>query len=195
MKVRRLDRSSIDAANDVLCDAFATYPVMRYVLGEDDSPARLRQLVELFTAGRWMRGHPILGVHVQGGRLVGVITMTPPGDWPTPPPLLELAERTWDALGRGARARYEAIRAAWSRAAVQGPHWHVNMLGVLPAHRGKGFGEALLEAARAHAGGAGLDLTTEDEGNLGFYLRRGFHVAAHTEVNERLSTWTLEARA
>lgn len=43
-------------------------------------------------------------------------------------------------------------------------------------------------------GAAGLALTTEDEGNLAFYRRRGFELVAHAEVGEQLSTWTLVSK-
>jgi ribosomal protein S18 acetylase RimI-like enzyme len=194
MTVRRLGREEIGAANDVLCAAFAAYPVMRYVLAECTARDGLRRLVELFTAGRWMREHPIIGEYDAADQLVGAITLTPPGELVAVPALTELGDRTWSALGAAARRRYDAVKAAWTATAASGARWHVNMLGVLPAHRGKGHGEALFDAARAAAGAAGLDLTTEDEGNLAFYRRRGFDVAAHAEVGEQLFTWTLVSK-
>jgi ribosomal protein S18 acetylase RimI-like enzyme len=191
MTVQPLMSSEAAAANDVLIEAFADYPVMRHVLGESATPAALRTLVELFTASRWMRAHPVLGAHDGRGRLVGVITLTPPGDFPVPPALGALAERTWGVLGEAARARYEAIKAAWSATAVAGQRWHVNMLGVSSVARAKGYGEALLTAARTLSGTAGLDLTTEDPANLAYYRRRGFEIVAQAQLNAQLSTWTL----
>ncbi len=194
MTVRRLGRREIGAANDVLCASFAAYPVMRYVLAECTARDGLRRLVELFTAGRWMREHPILGRYDAANRLLGVITLTPPGELAALAALTELGDRTWSALGEAARRRYDAVKAAWTTTAASGDRWHVNMLGVLPAHRGRGHGEALLEAAGAAAGAAGLDLTTEDEGNLAFYRRCGFEVVAHGVVDGQLFTWTLVSK-
>lgn len=195
-RIEMLDLREADAADAVLCDAFAAYPVMRYTLGAAaGDAAALRRLIGLFTAGRWMRGHPVLGAREASGRLVGVVTMTPPGEFATPHALTALTESTWSALGEAARRRYEAIKSAWNATALPGARWHINMLGVLGSHRAQGYGELLLQAAREFAAAGpqphGIDLTTEEETNLAFYRRRGFAVAAHARVDERLETWTL----
>jgi hypothetical protein len=52
-----------DDVIDVLCDGFADYPIMRYVLGADgDYPARLRALIGFFAGNRFLRDDAIIGV-------------------------------------------------------------------------------------------------------------------------------------
>lgn len=200
LRIEPLGRRDADAVLDVLCESFATYPVMRHTLGEPrPEPRRLRTLIHLFASGRWLREHPVLGARDAAGRLLGVATLTPPGELAPPPPELEaLAASTWAALGADARRRYDDMRRVWSTTSTQGAWWHLNMLGVRPSHTGRGIGERLLRAvcelAAADAGAQGVDLTTEDAAHLDFYRRRGFTVFAHADVAEGLHTWTLVSR-
>ncbi len=195
-RVALLEPGDADAADAVLCEAFADYPVIRHVLGAVGGDAT-RRLVHLFTAGRWLRGHPLLGLREPDGRLAAVATLTPPGDHPTPPALVVLADATWRALGDDARARYDEIRAAWRSTGVAGRRWHLNMLGVIGGAQGRGYGDRLLQAARRFAeadpASEGIDLTTESAANLGFYQRRSFRTVAEARVGDALHTWTLVA--
>ena len=53
---------------DVFCDAFADYPVMRYVLGPNGhSPSRLRQLIGYFVLRRVRLGGPLFGARAADG--------------------------------------------------------------------------------------------------------------------------------
>lgn len=200
LRIQPIARREADAVLDVLCEAFAAYPVMRHTLGEPrPEPRRLRTLIHLFASGRWLRGHPILGARDVAGRLLGVAALTPPGDLPPPPAeLAALAESTWGVLGADSRQRYDELRRAWDRTSTRGAWWHLNMLGVRPSHAGRGIGERLLRAvcelAAADAGAEGVDLTTEDAANLDFYRRRGFTVFARADVADGLQTWTLASR-
>ncbi len=80
-----------------LCEAFAGYPVMRYVLGPDgDYEGRLRILVGFFLAARVLRKDPILAVY-DGGEVSGVAVCTLPGLAGSP----DMDEaRNWSARGR-----------------------------------------------------------------------------------------------
>lgn len=184
------------AADRVLADAFAQYPVMRWVLGADAAtPDRVHALVALFTAGRWLRAHPVWGVRAPDRALAGVVTLTPPGDHPTPAAFSEHAERAWASLGADARARYDALREVWGALSPHGPRWHVNMLGVASAFRGGGYGACLLRDVLARAErdpyALGVDLTTEDARNVPFYVAHGFEVTAHGRIDDALETWIL----
>lgn len=195
----RLAGAEADEAEAVLADAFADYPVMRFVLG--DAPGyeqRLRRLIGMFAAGRWLRGQPVLGVRDGAGVLAAVATLTPPGDHPTPPELEAITEATWRQLGDAARQRYAMMREAWSRMAGDDPpRWHLNMLGVRRSHQGCGHAAALLRAVHALAAAdpvaQGVDLTTEAPANLAFYRRHGFEVVAQARVGDALTTWSLVA--
>ena len=196
--IERLDPGSADEVTRLLCEAFFDYPVMRYVLGDSpDYASRLVRLIGLFTAGRWQRGQPVLGLRSADGGLQAAITMTPRGTFETPPSLSSLADSTWQFLGADARQRYAELCEAWAATEPEGANWHVNMLGVASAARGAGLGARLLAAALVLAAedpsAQGVDLTTEDPVNLDFYTRRGFDITGHRRVSPALQTWTLVA--
>jgi len=196
--IGRLDDTCADEVTALLCEAFFDYPVMRFVLGDTpDYAGRLVRLIGLFTAGRWLRGHPVLGLRAGDGTLQAAITMTPRGAFDTPPALVELAGATWGTLGAETKQRYATLCEAWAATEPAGEHWHVNMLGVARAAHGAGHGGRLLAAALDLAAedpaAQAVDLTTEDAANLGFYTRRGFEVTGQRRVGPTLETWTLVA--
>ena len=198
VSVEQLGATHADEVTALLCEAFFDYPVMRHVLGDTpDYAGRLVKLIGLFTAGRWFRGQPVLGLRVADGPLQAAITMTPRGTFDTPPALATLAETTWNALGADARQRYATLCEAWAATEPAGEHWHVNMLGVASGAHGAGHGGRLLAAALELAAkdpvAQAVDLTTEDPANLGFYTRRGFEVTGQRRVCPTLETWTLVA--
>lgn len=190
----RLTTSHEDAVVDVLCDAFAGYPVMRYVL---DSPApahdpRLRMLVGFFARSRLWRGHPVFGLRDRDA-VAAVATVTPPDGGPEPPALAELRDAVWAELGKDARERYEAFGRATRTFEPAGRHHHLNMIGVRPAHQGRGLARPLLEAvhqlAAADPGSAGVTLSTETPENLPLYEHFGYRRTGHAWVDEGLETW------
>lgn len=196
LTIERLAPELRAAADRVLAQAFARYPVIRFVLDDPDpDPTRVARLVTLFTSNRWLRGHPVYVGRDDSGALAGVITLTPPGDHPTPADLPPLLERLWAELGTETRERYDTLREVWQRAAPTGPRWHVNMIGVTDAARGHGLGSRLLRHALALAdadpNALGIDLTTEHAPNLSFYAAHGFRVVDAARVSADLETWTL----
>lgn len=190
----RLTTSHEDAVIDVLCDAFAGYPVMRYVLGGPaaaDDP-RLRLLVGFFARARLWRGHPVLGIR-DGDAVAAVATVTPPDGGPEPPALAASRDSVWAELGADARERYEAFGRASSTFEAPEPHHHLNMIGVRTAQQGRGLARPLLAAvhqlAAADPGSTGVTLTTETPANLPLYERFGYRRIGHARVAEGLETW------
>ena len=126
---------------DVFCDAFADYPVMRYVLGPDgDSESRLRQLIGYFVLRRVRLGGPLFGARAADGTLAGVATMTVPVESVAPPDLLAARDRVFETLGQDCRARHDVYAKAATLFGSIGPHHHLNMLGVRHAWHGQGIG-------------------------------------------------------
>ena len=196
MAIGNIEQPTAEDVVAVLCDAFQDYPVMRFVAGpQPPYPQRLAQLIGLFVAGRSLRGHPMLGLRGADGRLAAAITLTPRGDHPPPQALLTLGGSVWTRLGAAARHRYEAMIRAWSWMPQPESYWHINMLGVHPAERGQGYARALLQAACERALGdplcRGVDLTTEDAGNLPFYRANGFDVLGQSVAEGGPVTWAL----
>lgn len=189
--MRTLTADDVPAVIDVLCDAFVDYPVMRFVLGDDDYERRLPRLVRFFVLARVLRGETLLGVG-EGGALRGAALVSRP-ESPSPPTLAALREEVWLELGSGARARYEAFGAATAAFVVDAPHIHLNMLGVRRSDHGAGLGRRLTD--RVHGISAsdptstGVTLTTEDESNVAFYEHLGYEVLGRAEVGPGLRSW------
>lgn len=185
---------------DVFCDAFADYPVMRYVLGRDGhSPSRLRQLIGYFVLRRVRLGGPMFGARTADGTLAGVATMTVPVESVAPPDLLAARDRVFDALGQDCRARHDAYARAATLFGSIGPHHHLNMLGVRHAWHGQGVGRLLLNAvselADADPRSSGVSLTTETRENVTLYEHCGYEVVGEGRVAESFQTWGLFRRS
>jgi GNAT superfamily N-acetyltransferase len=191
-----LGPEDVPAILDVFCDAFAEYPVMRYVLGPGgNSPSRLRQLIGYFVLRRVRLGGALFGARAADGTLAGVATMTAPVESVAPPDLLAARDRVFDALGHDARLRYEAYAKAATLFGSIGPHHHLNMLGVRRAWHGQGLGRQLLSAvsdlANADSQSSGVSLTTETSENVELYEHCGYTVIGEARVAEAFDTWGL----
>ena len=183
---------SVDDVARVLCEAFADFPVMRYVLGPGgDYPGRLRTLIGFFHGARVLRGDAILGIS-RDEELVGVALCSLP-DRVAPPEMDRLRERTWTELGADARARYDNCVRAWEPLGVAEPNVHLNMLAVPPRYQGSGFGGVLLEAvqelSRTRDDSRGVTLTTESERNVALYQHVGYRVVGQRTIAPGLETW------
>jgi ribosomal protein S18 acetylase RimI-like enzyme len=190
---RLLDlRATADVVVRVLCEAFADYPVMRYVLGDRDGyPERLHTLIGFFHGARVLRNDAILGIS-DGLELCGVALCSLP-DRVEPPELDLLRERTWAALGADARARYDDCVRAWESTGVDEPNIHVNMLAVLPDRQGRGLARALLDRvhamSRERADSRGVTLSTESDRNVALYRHLGYRVVGQATIAPGLETW------
>lgn len=78
----------------------------------------------------------------------------------------------------------ESVARALHTRCAPGPHWYLVQIGVEPAHQRQGIGSRLLRSqlARLDAAGFPCYLETENEANLAFYQRHGFHVAAEESI-------------
>jgi GNAT superfamily N-acetyltransferase len=194
VRAERLPASTAEEVVTVLCEAFQEYPVMRYVLGSGPQYDRqLRTLIDFFVTTRVLRDDPLLGSRESDGRLVAAAIVTLP-ERPTPAAVSERRDKLWNDLGEAARERYEAHGTVGSQLlAGLAPHHHLNMVGVLETHRGRGLARGLVEAvddlARADAGSAGVSLTTEDAANVKLYQRLGFQVLGHARIADALECW------
>jgi GNAT superfamily N-acetyltransferase len=185
-------RATADDVVRVLCEAFADYPVMRYVLGDQDGYSeRLRTLIGFFHGARVLRGDAILGVSDEGKLVAVALTSLP--DRVDPPELELLGERTWGVLGSDARARYGDCVRAWESTGVDEPYIHVNMLAVVPGSQGRGLGRVLLERVQAmsreRADSRGVTLSTERERNVALYRHLGYRVVGQATIAPGVETW------
>lgn len=191
--IERLSPSQRNEAVELLCAAFRDYPVMRFVLGDagDDHEARLRELIGFFCDKRLTRGWPVLALREEG-RCAGVALVSEPEPVPAPPALLAAHFRLRNRLGDDAMDRLAAFEEATDRFEPAEPHHLLGVLGVHPDFQRRGFARRLLDEvaslARRHPTSAGVWLTTEDPGNVPFYLGQGFRNVGEVDVG-RLHSW------
>lgn len=192
--VLRLGEKDVSEVVDVLCEAFADYPVMRFVLGSGRGrySEHLRRLMHFFVMARVYRREFLFGV-ADRGALQGAALVSRPSGSGSSPKLVALRENLWSELGSAARARYEAFGAALAGVVVSAPHIHLNMIGVRRAAHGKGHGRKLLEyvhaLSREDPASSGVTLNTEDEANVPLYERFGYELVGHVEVTPGLTSW------
>lgn len=188
-----VDASRANDVTTVLCDAFHDYPVMRHIVGtETDYDDRLRVLVDYFVRARFLDGSPVLALEVNGV-MTAATTLTAPGERKAPPELSDIRDAVWANLGEPARARYAGLCDIWGRFWPAEPHYHVNMIGVLPAHQGQGFSRTLLDFVHALSDkdpdSRGTSLTTELASNVKLYEHFGYRITGHEPVHAALETW------
>jgi len=191
--VQDIDRTRLNEAVDVLCEAFFDYPVMRFVIGdaEDDYSRRLKQLVCFFTEARFLRRDPVLAV-CEHDRITAVANINRPGSAVTSVALDTHRERLWADLGDDARRRYEAYRDVTGSFVYPEPHFHLGMIGVRQPRKGRGHARRLLDAlhemSRSHPTSRGVSLTTESLHNVPLYQHFGYQIVGHGCIGA-VETW------
>jgi ribosomal protein S18 acetylase RimI-like enzyme len=192
--LRRLGEADASEVVAVVCDAFADYPVMRFVLGDDREqyPARLRRFAHFIVMARVYRQEFIVGI-AEGDALQGAALVSIPARAVTSAPLDALREELWRELGADARARYDAYGAAFARFVPPDHHLHLNVLAVRHAAHGKGYARKLLEhvhaLSREDPASNGVSLTTENEANVSLYEHFGYRVVGQVEISPGLMCW------
>ena len=189
-----ITRDRLEEAVDVISDAFAGYPVMRYVLAEEGDRLEelARDLTHYFVSARILRKEPALGL-LEQGELVAAATISPPEPSDTTDELDLLRAATWQRLGTQAKARYDELVVQWQAFSVDRPNYHVNMIGVRQSHMGRGHGRRLLEAihhmSQVDPNSDGVTLTTEDSRNVPFYEHFGYEIVGQFEIDTGIRSW------
>jgi ribosomal protein S18 acetylase RimI-like enzyme len=194
--VEQLSVVHAEQAVVVLADSFAQYPVMQHIIGSagEDYDSRLRKLMRFFVAARYCRNEPVLAVS-EREQAVAVALLTSPFQPEAPSSLAKHRESLWQELGQAARSRYEALGKVWQLFTIPEPRYHLNMIGVLKSHAGRGYGRMLLDAVHELSAGdpasTGVSLNTEDEINVPLYERFGYEIQGHVRAAEDLETWVM----
>jgi len=195
MTPERLTSRDTEEVMDVLCAAFADYPVMRYVLAgaEVGHAEGLRALLGFFCNKRLVRDWPVLGVRVEG-RLAAVALISEPGNEPTPPAVRALRDSLAERIGEEAFTRLMRYERESSLDAPREPHYFLGVIGVCPEYQGQGLARVLLdELARMserHPDSTGVCLNTESPENVPFYEHMGYGVVGQRAVGS-LETWCM----
>jgi GNAT superfamily N-acetyltransferase len=104
-----------------------------------------------------------------------------PGVHPDEATLGEIVERTVPASIRDASL---AIFEQMAKYHPAGPHWYLPLIGVDPAHQGKGYGAALMTFALQECDREHLPayLESTNPRNISLYLRHGFKALGTIQV-------------
>lgn len=169
----------------VLAEAFRDNPLNRAVIGGSRA-RRLRSnrfgsraTLEQATGRAFCRV-----ARRETGAICGVLLAQPPAAPPLPQPGISLQLRC--LLGQGFR-----VSRAWSRVHFElarlqpaEPHWYLDLLGVAPDARRRGFGGALLHGwlEQVDADCAASYLETDRRENVAFYEGRGYAIVGEERV-------------
>jgi GNAT superfamily N-acetyltransferase len=175
--VRTLTADDEARAVDTIVVAFAADPVARWTWSEAHQYlATMPRLVRAF-GGRAFAHGGALGTSDDAG----VALWLPPGVAPDQNALSDIMLRTV------APSRREDVFAVFERMAThhpREPHWYLPLIGVDPAHQGRGYGRALMTAALARCDRDGVPayLESTNPRNITLYLRHGFEALATIQV-------------
>ena len=111
----------------------------------------------------------------------GVALWLPPGVPPDEEALVALIQRT---ISEPTQADMFAVIEQMGSYHPAEPHWYLPFIGVDPAHRGRGYGSALLHHALAVCDRDGLPayLESTSPASASLYERHGFEVLATIQV-------------
>lgn len=189
-----LAEDRIDEASRVLGRAFQDDPLQAYTfpdVGERArrSPAHFVPLLQFGTQFGEVLTTP--------GHVRGAAVWLPPGVAVTPERAqasgLDMLARR---IGADAAARFEAVLeflGPYHERAAPEPHWYLAVIGVDPAHHGRGIGAGLIRPvlARGDEEGVPCYLETAQPTNVPFYCHLGFSVKDEVvEPTSGLTLWT-----
>ena len=171
---RRADPADRCAATEVLARAFATDPVMSWLVGPDrDAAPRLRHLFGHSLGVELQRDDHLVDV-VDSGQAVALWHEV--DQWKTPNP--DVVKMIPPAVRTFGRYLPRALRTLTGieRVHPEEPHRFLGYIGVHPDHQGKGFGGALLASMTEDCDERGVAAYLESSNPLNepLYARHGF---------------------
>lgn len=168
-------RADWPAITGVLARAFHDDPVQRWVFeGAPDHGQAVERFLGFFLAPYWVLGHTM--VWRDGDAIAAAALWSPPDTHALHDehigPLFELLTAE---IGDDATFRLTQLARLQDHFPAE-PHFYLGILGVDPAHQGRGLGARLLEPtlALADRGGFLCHLESSNPRNVAFYERCGF---------------------
>ena len=188
MQLRQVLGAEVGEAAEVLVDAFATDPFLRWMGGDDDATWQTfgQAWFELVLGRCVDRGHTY-----RSDPTGLVIAWLPPGETLLTPDDVERARGI--IAGHGGEVRADAAVATVTRTRDHfptAPHWTLQYIGLASAVRGRGRGTAAAAPTleRIDADGVPAALVSSNVRNVPFYERLGFEVMAEATTPDGAAT-------
>jgi ribosomal protein S18 acetylase RimI-like enzyme len=166
--VKPVTPADASAAVDTIMLAFAADPMARWCWPDPHQyVAIMPDFTRAFASAGFARG----AFYTEGN--VGAALWLPPGAEPDEAAMGEMMERTIAAATRGEAM---AVMEQMASHHPEGPHWYLPLIGVDPAHQGKGHGDALMRHVLAICDREHLPayLESTNPRNISLYKRHGF---------------------
>jgi ribosomal protein S18 acetylase RimI-like enzyme len=176
-KVRAMTADDEGPAIDTVVLAFAADPVTRWAWPHAQHYlAAMPKLVRAFGGNAFIHGGAYCTPDYTGAAL-----WLPPGVHPDQDRLGEIIEST---ASPSARDEGPAIFEQMARHHPSEPHWYLPLIGVDPAHQGKGHGDALMAYAllRCDRDKVPAYLESTNPRNISLYRRHGFEALGSIQV-------------
>ncbi|WP_347313035.1 GNAT family N-acetyltransferase [Defluviimonas sp. SAOS-178_SWC] len=176
--IRAATGADLERMGALLTVAFAADPFVRWILPD---PHIFTQSNYDYARLNAEPGFAQGASHIIGDGW-GMAIWQPPGIAPDPM-ALEANMRTHFAPDR--IAGFQALMAACEPYHLHESHWHLSLIAVDPAHRGRGLGARLLEHGLAACDRDGLPVYLESTNarNLTVYQRHGFELLAEVRID------------
>ncbi len=181
-EIRELARAELPIAVQLLSNAMRDDPMHQVVFGPDPEH-RVVRLSRFFDAQLAEMAETPLAAW-EDGRLVGFLTMAPPGTcWP---PLLARLRMACRLLTPNLAEMWRLHRwaSAWEARDLHERHWHLGPVAVATDRQRCGIGSQLLQrfCERMDQLGEVAFLETDRPDNLRFYGRQGFELTNQLDV-------------
>jgi GNAT superfamily N-acetyltransferase len=176
-EVRSVTAEDEVSAIDTIVLAFAADPVTRWTWPRPDQYLRaMPSFVRAFGGDAFKHG----GAHCTTA-CAGAALWLPPGAHPDEERLGELMEST---ASPAARNEGPAIFEEMAKYHPGEPHWYLPLIGVDPAHQGKGLGDALMAHALRQCDRDRVPayLESTNPRNISLYRRHGFEALGTIQV-------------
>jgi ribosomal protein S18 acetylase RimI-like enzyme len=175
--VRPSSSAEISRVIDAIVLAFAADPIARWAWPEPHQYlSNMPDMARAFGGGAFRSN----SAH-RTDDYAGAALWLPPGVAPDDEALGAIIGRSLDeAMARDVGAMFEAM----AKYHPQEPHWYLPLIGVDPAHQGKGYGAALLAPALAECDRSSTlaYLESTNPRNVSLYRRHGFEVLGTIQV-------------
>jgi ribosomal protein S18 acetylase RimI-like enzyme len=176
--IQRATGAEAACITETLADAFASDPILNWVVRNDTQ--RAKAMVRLF---QWAvkRGFDFGHVDQIADCSAAAVWLRPPGIEATGLiKELSLLPAMVEIMGLGGLAKGNALQKAMAVHHPKASHWYLAFLGVRPSRQGQGLGSRLLKhhLTRVDAERAAAYLETGSDDNIRLYQRHGFEVVS-----------------